>query len=252
MKFRRLITRSTKRLLRRFGYELTPVATSSPEEYPPDFDLEEIEAYLSVADYTMAGPVRTVCLIRAVKYLVENEVPGDFVECGVWKGGSMMAVALTLLCLKRTDRRLWLFDTFLGMSKPTAEDLSITGCSPTQDLYDAEWIKISKDRVQEAMARTGYPMERVELIEGPVEDTIPTRSPEQIALLRLDTDWYESTRHELVHLYPRLSTGGVLLIDDYGAWQGARKATDEYIREQHLPLFLSRIDFSARIAVKST
>jgi O-methyltransferase len=83
-----------------------------------------------------------------------------------------------------------------------------------------------------------------------VEDTIPNNIPEKIAILRLDTDWYESTRHELVHLFPRLSPYGVLIIDDYGCWQGAKKAVDEYISENNLRIFLSRIDSTGRIAIK--
>src|ERR1051325_10354963 len=87
-------------------------------------------------------------------------------------------------------------------------------------------------------------------LEGTVEETIPAQAPERIALLRLDTDWYESTRHELVHLYPRLVPGGVLIIDDYGHWEGARKAVDEYIAQNNLRLFLNRIDYAGRLAIK--
>ena len=87
--------------------------------------------------------------------------------------------------------------------------------------------------------------ERIHFVEGKVEDTIPAHAPERIALLRLDTDWYESTRHELEHLYPRLSRGGVLIIDDYGHWQGARQAVDEYFGDAHAAL-LNRIDYTAR------
>jgi hypothetical protein len=88
-------------------------------------------------------------------------------------------------------------------------------------------------------------------IKGKVEETIPEQAPAQIALLRLDTDWYESTYHELVHLYPRLSPGGILIIDDYGHWAGARKAVDEYFAEHRLNLFLHRIDYTGRICIKT-
>ena len=83
-----------------------------------------------------------------------------------------------------------------------------------------------------------------------MEDTLPATRPERISLLRLDTDLYRSTYHELVHLYPLLEVGGILIIDDYGAFQGARAATDQFIEENRLPLFLSRIDGSVRLAVK--
>ena len=88
------------------------------------------------------------------------------------------------------------------------------------------------------------------MVPGLVEDTVPSQAPEVIALLRLDTDWYKSTWHELEHLYPRLSVGGVLIIDDYGHWEGARRAVDEFIEAKGLRLFLSRIDYTGRLAIK--
>jgi hypothetical protein len=97
---------------------------------------------------------------------------------------------------------------------------------------------------------TGYPAERVHLVRGPVEETLPAAAPERLALLRLDTDWYASTRHELEHLYPRLVDGGVLIVDDYGHWQGARQAVDEYFAGTAPPPLLHRIDYTARIGVK--
>jgi len=99
---------------------------------------------------------------------------------------------------------------------------------------------------------TGYPAAKMAFVKGKVEDTIPASAPRQIALLRLDTDWFESTYHELVHLYPRLSPGGILIVDDYGYWQGARKAVDRYVEEQQLKLLLTRVDDSARMSVKMT
>jgi hypothetical protein len=96
----------------------------------------------------------------------------------------------------------------------------------------------------------GYPEERIHFVPGRVEETLPQNAPKDIALLRLDTDWYASTKHELQHLYPRLVPGGVLIVDDYGYWQGARQAVDEYLSENGLALLLNRIDHTARIAVK--
>jgi hypothetical protein len=112
-----------------------------------------------------------------------------------------------------------------------------------------EWCYSPLDEVKRNLARTGYPAERVVYVQGKVEDTIPGTLPERTALLRLDTDWYSSTRHELEHLYPGLVAGGVLVLDDYGTWQGARQATDEYFAARG-PLLLNRIDSTGRIAVK--
>src|SRR5205085_5620255 len=110
---------------------------------------------------------------------------------------------------------------------------------------------VSEEAVRSLMSQTSYPMTQLHFIRGPVEETIPAQIPEEIALLRLDTDWYESTRHELVHLFPRLRTGGVLIVDDYGHWRGARRAVDEYFQTEHPPLLLNRIDYTARLGIKN-
>jgi hypothetical protein len=106
------------------------------------------------------------------------------------------------------------------------------------------------EQVQAVVDRSGYPTELVRLVPGRVEDTVPRHAPGQIALLRLDTDWYESTRHELEHLYPRLASGGVIIVDDYGHWEGCRRAVDEYFGEHGEPLLLTRLDYTGRMAIK--
>lgn len=223
--------------------------------FPMDFEDADIELCLRVAPYTMTTPARIYSLVRAVEYVSARAVPGAFVECGVWRGGSMMAVALTLLRLGVTDRDLYLYDTFTGMTAPTDEDVRRSG-ERAADLLAEEsrssdiWAIAAIDDVREAVLSVGYPEERIHFVQGPVEDTLPANAPEAIALLRLDTDWYSSTKHELVHLFPRLTSGGVLILDDYGYWQGARRAVDEYLAENGLRLLLNRIDNTARIALK--
>jgi hypothetical protein len=204
----------------------------------------------------MTKPPRVYALARAVEYVTARPVPGALVECGVWRGGSMMAVALTLLRLGVTDRELYLFDTFTGMTEPGDKDVMQTG-KRAADLLASEspdsdvWAVAPLDQVREAVLGVGYPEERIHFVQGPVEETLPAHAPAEIALLRLDTDWYSSTKHELVHLYPRLRSEGVLIVDDYGFWQGQRRAVDEYLSENNLTLLLNRIDNSARIALKS-
>ena len=110
----------------------------------------------------------------------------------------------------------------------------------------------SIEEVRANLLSTGYPESRLRFVKGKVEETIPANGLDRIALLRLDTDWYESTYHEFVHLYPKLETGGVLILDDYGSWQGAREATDRYFTEAGSKPFLSRIDEAARVGIKST
>ena len=228
---------------------------SPAESFPLDFDDGDVELYRRVGPYTMTTPPRIYALARAVEYVVAREIPGPIVECGVWRGGSMMAAALTLLRLGATDRDLYLFDTFAGMTAPGDEDVRRSGERAAdllaQETPDSDiWAVASVEEVRDAMRSVGYPHDRIHLVEGPVEETVPASAPDRIALLRLDTDWYSSTKHELVHLYPRLASGGVLILDDYGFWQGARRAVDEYLAENDLALLLNRIDNTGRIALK--
>jgi len=243
------------RQFQRFGYDV--VKRNKIKSLPPDFDPIHREIYEKIKNNTMTSPERIYSLLEAVRYVETNQIPGAIVECGVWKGGSMMAVAEMLSRLGVTTRELYLYDTFEGMSEPDERDKTYSGESASDLLEkDADkeqnlvWAYSTLETVQEGMQSTRYPQEKVHYIKGKVEDTIPSTVPPQIALLRLDTDWYESTRHELIHLFPRLSRTGVLILDDYGHWAGARKAVDEYFAEHKQPLLLNRIDETGRIAVK--
>jgi len=203
----------------------------------------------------MTTPGKVHVLTRAVEYIVSHRIGGSFVECGVWRGGSMMAIALTLLRLGDTDRDLYLFDTFEGMTEPGREDVKQSGEPASEILQRSSrdsslWAVASIDEVKRAVLRVGYPKQRIHFVQGPVEETLPKNAPAELALLRLDTDWYASTKHELIHLYPQLARGGVLIIDDYAYWRGARKAVDDYVRENELALLLIRIDHGARVAIK--
>ncbi len=210
-----------------------------------------------VTPFTLTSPERLVALCDAVRYLARHDIPGDIVECGAWKGGSMMAAALSLIDVGPVTRTLWVYDTFDGMTEPTAADVDLFGQSAIQQLRSQDrddpnslWARVPMADVERAIASTGYPRDRLMLVEGRVEDTVPAMMPEAIALLRLDTDWYASTLHELRHLVPRLVPGGVLIVDDYGHWNGARRAVDEYFAvENPRPILLNRIDYTGRIAV---
>ena len=203
----------------------------------------------------MTSLARLASLVDAVTYVSENNIAGDFAECGVWRGGSMMAVALTLLDLGENDRSLYLYDTFEGMSEPTEHDQDAEGNSADEQLRNTPkgtgvWCEASIEDVTANILSTGYPEEKIHLVKGKVEDTIPNTLPGNLALLRLDTDWYESTKHELDHLYPLLAPSGVLIIDDYGYWKGARKAVDEYFANSKESHFLHRIDNTGRVLIK--
>jgi hypothetical protein len=224
-------------------------------EFPPDFDEATAATFRSVEPFTMTSMERVFALCKAVEYVVANDIPGDIVECGVWKGGSMMAVARTLMA-RRAVRKLHLFDTFEGMPPPAEVDKDFKGVPAAIYLQSEDkrtswiWAYSPLEEVQRNLRSTGYDESQITFTQGKVEDTIPARAPQQISLLRLDTDWYESTWHELVHLYPRLSVGGALIVDDYGHWQGVRKAVDQYIDEFRPKILLNRIDCTGRIGVK--
>jgi len=194
-----------------------------------------------------------MALCEAVRYLERAGVDGAIVECGVWRGGSMMAAALTLLERGSGDRELHMFDTFTEMPRPDERDTHMSGTpgpeffervvAADEDVYGL----LPLDRVRALLESTGYPPQRLHFVAGLVEETIPERAPERIALLRLDTDWYRSTIHELRHLYPRVVSGGIVIVDDYGEFAGARDAVDEYLAEAGDPVLLNRVDFSCRL-----
>ena len=226
----------------------------------PD-DLYFIKTISKFIRYTMTlnrGIEPSYSLYKAVQYVVKNKIPGDFVECGVWRGGSGILIALALAHFGDTDRKIFLYDTFTGMTKPDEKDVDWDGRN-----FQKKWEKDSSqfenfqwgyggsiEQVRKNVYASNYPKDNFVFVKGSVEHTIPGTVPEKIALLRLDTDWYASTYHELVHLYPIISAGGILIIDDYGWCRGSRQATDKYIKEHKLDLFLSRIDESVRLAVK--
>lgn len=221
-----------------------------------DLDPEFKSYYDKVISCTMTSTERLYSLYTAVNYICENNIQGAFVECGVWKGGSSMLGALRLMAHGEISREIYLYDTFAGMSMPGEVDVKFNGDKAFDKWKSNEgeeinlWDYAPLEEVKQNIYSTGYPKNCIKFIKGKVELTIPQTLPGKIALLRLDTDWYESTYHELKHLYPLLVPGGIVIIDDYGHWKGARKAVDQYISENKIPIFLHRIDYTGRIAVK--
>lgn len=248
-----------RHLLRRLGEELDPRKLMR-KGGGRHVDLLEDEAFMDVYEacrpHTVTSIERMYALYRATRWIARRGLPGALVECGVLRGGSMMLAALSLLRDGESSRDLWLYDTFSGMEEPGPEDESVFGLRPwhrwrrRQEEGHNRWGYAPLEEVRANMESTGYPSDRVRYVEGRVQETLPGRRPERVALLRLDTDWYDSTRHELEHLYPRLVPGGVLIVDDYGHWKGARRAVDEYLDALETPPFLHRVDYTGRIALK--
>lgn len=256
--YRNISGRALRYLFRQVGYDIRPI--DGPAGVPTLARTDEPawvnEIISQVKNFTMTSPENVGALCRAIEYISRSKIIGDIVECGVWRGGSMMAAALALLRHGEGHRMLHLFDTFEGMPPPTEKDRSVqSGVLAAELMERSDDTRImcysSLEEVKANLQGTGYLRDRIEYIKGPVEETIPEHAPAQIALLRLDTDWYESTRHELIHLFPRLTLGGVVIIDDYGHWEGAQKAVDEYIEENKLSILLNRIDYTARLAIKT-
>lgn len=240
---------------RTLGFDVVRRRPQTAPALPADLPAADRAIVEFVRPFTMTSNERLIALIDAVRYVAGNRLPGAIAECGVWKGGSMMAVARTLLSCGDTSRELYLYDTFEGMSAPTEHDKSFDGRPAAAQLAETPrgegvWCYSSLAEVKRNLASTGYPSEKIHFIEGKIEETVPAHNPPPLALLRLDTDWYESTRHELAHLFPLLCEGGVLIIDDYGHWQGARKAVDEFLAAQPRRYYLHRIDFTGRLLIK--
>ena len=231
-----------------------PNSWAAPVE-ASQFDSETIDI---VSEFTMTSPERIWALISATRYVVTNKIAGDFVECGVWRGGSVLAICRTLKDLGVNDRKIYLYDTFEGMTPPTKEDMVIySGASALELLENTEvgdgknvWAYASLEDVKHNLKQSKYPEENFIFIKGDITQTLYETSPSQVSLLRLDTDWYASTKVELEILYPVLNSGGVLIIDDYGHWAGSKKAVDEYFDSINLRPLLNYVDYTGRLGVK--
>ena len=226
-----------------------------PPEWPVDFSDFSKNLWRTVSPYTMTSKERVISLEAAVRYLCAYDIAGDMVECGVAAGGSVMAIAVTLMDLGTSDRHLWLYDTFEGMPAPTEHDIGRFD-TPAMKLYkkrhnqEGGWIRFSVEDVKANVLSTGYPEAQFQFIQGKVEESLLKSVPQRIALLRLDTDWYESTKSEMEILFPLVAPGGLILLDDYFRWMGSRKAVDEYIAQNGIRIFWTRIDDHSVIGVK--
>lgn len=256
-----------KRFVEKLGYDIKKISHEKVGFSPKYSSFNEIDYEVIENDFfkiyevckteTMTSIEKLYSLYCSVNYVLDNNIQGDFVECGVWRGGSAMLMALILQSRNKNNRKIFLYDTFNGMTAPTEHDIHVysgkTASHISQQDYNSEhskWCNASINIVKENMDKTGYQSDKIIYVEGRVEDTIPENLPQEISLLRLDTDFYESTLHELNYLFPLLSKNGVLLSDDYGFWEGQKKATDRYFKEHDIHLLMHRIDYAGRVAIK--
>jgi len=216
--------------------------------------LNSEEIIRAVTPYTMTNPVRMQALYDAVEEIFDLE--GDIVETGCREGGSSMLVAMSLKSMGIKDKKIYMYDTFEGMPEPGKMDNKSGHKGKGINKWHktgggVTWNNASIETVQKNIRKAHYPLDKFILTKGKIEDTIPDTIPEKICLLRLDTDFYSSTKHALKHLYPRLVKGGYLIIDDYGCWDGCKQAVDEYLKEIGIRRQeLWRVDKSCREFIK--
>jgi len=212
----------------------------------PDIVEEEFwEILPTVWPYAFQETPRLYNLYSALAYVFRSDIPGDFIECGVFMGGCIMMMAE--MC-KRHDRsaarRVFALDTFSGFVRVDAMlDVDVrTGAKLTNKVFSDFLEKSSKNM-------RSVDFDRLNIVQGDVLETIPALDIEKIAVLRLDTDTYDTTKFELERLYDRVAVGGVVIIDDYGYTPGCRKAVDDFCAGKRI--FPQRIDWESRAWVKA-
>ena len=228
-----------------------------PLKAPSDVDMETAfnEIWSVVRPYTLTSKESGYALFKAVEYVTTQQIPGALVECGVYRGGSSMLMALAALHFGDHSRPLHLFDTFAGMTRPGVFDHSVITGDPLLAKWESgkrsdnlnEWVFASLAEVKQNFKLTNYPSHLLYTHVGDVASTLPNANVSSVAILRLDTDLYESTKVELEQLYPKVSERGFVIIDDYGHYAGARRATDEYLETRTPRPFLQRVNYTVRM-----
>ena len=182
-----------------------------------------------VKPYTMTDVARIDCLYDSLEYVRSNGFTGDFVECGVWKGGNILGIMKYLEYHQYFEPHVWAYDTFSGMTAPEDNDKDFLN-NKASDILNDVLCYSPLDEVKATLSQSNYPRNKVTLVAGDVCQTLLNEEwlPKKIALLRLDTDWYASTKMELEVLWDRLEIGAPCIIDDYGHWLGCREAVDEF------------------------
>ena len=239
-------------LERHLGLE---VRRKQPLQFPFGLDEEDRRLIQVVMDEQLSMvSFEALCTTAlACRHVLREGIPGAFVECGVWRGGNGLIAASAFDRAGQRERGIFLYDTFSGMTRPS----EIDGATALREYLDADrethnaWCYEDLENVQRTFARFEL-LGAVHLVPGDVRTTLKEdRIPDCVSVLRLDTDWYETTAVEMAALFPRLSKGGILIIDDYDAWPGARAAVDEYFRE-HPPFpYLQPVAGKGRIGIRT-
>jgi hypothetical protein len=204
----------------------------------------------TVRPYSMTSVERITELFNSLEYIRINKIPGDIVECGVWKGGNIKGIMDYLHYHDIQDKKVWLYDTFEGMTEPDENDVDLRS-NKAKDILESVMCYASLDSVKSLLQTSKFSQDQVNYVIGDILKTLTdvNNVPDKISLLRLDTDWYQSTKIELDVLYPNLSVNGVLIVDDYGHWQGSKKAVDEYFSNSDIEIH--KIDYTGIKLIKN-
>lgn len=189
--------------------------------------------------YTMIGMNRLNHLEQCINEVIDNNIPGDLVETGSWRGGATMLMKAILNEREDTTRSVWVADSFKGLPPPDEKKYP---ADRDMNLHKNHILSAGLKDVKQAFADFNLLDERVQFLEGWFKDTLPVAPIHAIALLRLDGDMYESTMDALTHLYPKLSRGGILIVDDYGAFPACRKAVDDYRNHHQIEASIVSLD----------
>ncbi len=218
-------------------------------------EIDEINKKLinSIDEYSLTPLVRRWTLIKSLHYINKDMIEGDIVECGIWRGGNLfLAKKIQDTYYKDIKRSLYGYDTFEGMPEPSTHDgLRVNKVYQEFKRRNEPWTKASLEDVISSSKKLFSNTDDLIFVKGKVENTLVEKNnlPEKISLLRLDTDFYESTKIELETFYPLLSKRGVLIIDDYGDFPGCRKAVDEYFLDRNV--LMVGVDKSCRVIIKN-
>ena len=253
------ISETIKNFLNKFNFKIEHANSwyKRNEHRIAEISNDELKILKEITNLSMSTPANHWAIIQSLKHIKENDIKGDIVECGVWRGGNLILFKKIIDTLN-LEKKIFAFDTFQGMPMPSKEDFDLKDIDAGK-IYqnyknkDLKWCFSDIDEVKNNISKFFEDYNKsFNFIKGKVEETLMYENnlPNKISLLRLDTDFYESTKKELEILYPRLNKGGVLIIDDYGHWKGSKKAVDEYFNIEKDFFWFHRIDYASRLLIK--
>lgn len=253
LKLKNKLLKLLNRIIDKTGLKLV----SNKDSYPIEIEPKNKRLIELVKPNSMSPNIRLHELINSIEYIINKNIKGDFVECGVWRGANLVVMQKLLERNKTENIQVYGYDTFEGMSEPTEFDSDYMGNKAEDAMKKTPkkegrgiWAYSTIETVINNIENFVNSPNNVKLIKGKVEETLTKKKnlPNSISLLRLDTDFYESTKIELEVLFPLLTKGGILIIDDYGHFTGARKAVDQYFKNQKI--WLKYVDYTCRLYVK--